>query len=43
MSLAPGSHKQAKDLVYNVISYFKREVDADMPIHDAAKMQGVCM
>jgi hypothetical protein len=29
--------RQARELVYNVFGYFKRKVDAGMPILDAAK------
>jgi hypothetical protein len=32
-------HRQARELVYNVFSYFKREADAGMPVHDVAKAQ----
>jgi hypothetical protein len=32
--------RQARELVYKVFSYLKREADADMPVHDVAKAQG---
>jgi hypothetical protein len=32
-------HRQARVLVYKVFSYFKREADAGMPVHDVAKAQ----
>jgi hypothetical protein len=32
-------HRQAIELVYKVFSYFKREADTDMPVHDVAKAQ----
>jgi hypothetical protein len=31
--------RQARELVYKVYSYFKRESDAGMPVHDVAKAQ----
>jgi hypothetical protein len=34
-------HRQARELVYKVFSYFKRETDAGMPVHDVAKAQDV--
>jgi hypothetical protein len=30
-------HKQARELVYKVFSYFKREAEAGMQVHDVAK------
>jgi hypothetical protein len=32
-------HRQATELVYKIFSYFKRETDAGMPVHDVAKAQ----
>jgi hypothetical protein len=32
-------HRQARQLVYKVFSYFKREADAGVPVHDVAKAQ----
>jgi hypothetical protein len=29
-------HKQARELVYKVFSYFKREAESGMPVHDIA-------
>jgi hypothetical protein len=34
-------HRQARELVYKVFIYFKREADAGMPVHDVAKAQDV--
>jgi hypothetical protein len=34
-------HRQVRDLVYKVFSYFKREADAGMPVHDVAKAQDI--
>jgi hypothetical protein len=31
--------RQAKEVVYEVFSYFKCEADAGMPAHDVAKAQ----
>jgi hypothetical protein len=31
--------RQARELVYKVFSYFKREADSGLSIHDAAKQQ----
>jgi hypothetical protein len=36
-------HRQARELVYKVLSYFKREAAAGMPVHDVAKAQDVCI
>jgi hypothetical protein len=32
-------HRQARELVYKVFSYFKHEADAGMPVHEVAKAQ----
>jgi hypothetical protein len=32
-------HRQVRKLVYKVFSYFKREADTGMPVHDVAKPQ----
>jgi hypothetical protein len=32
-------HRQARESVYKVFSYCKRETDAGMPVHDVAKAQ----
>jgi hypothetical protein len=34
-------HRQARELVYKVSSYFKRDADAGVPVHDVAKAQVV--
>jgi hypothetical protein len=36
-------HRQARELVCEVFSYFKHEADTGMPIHDIAKVQDVCI
>jgi hypothetical protein len=36
-------HRQARELLYKVSSYFKSEADAGMPVHDVAKEQYVLL
>jgi hypothetical protein len=33
------AHRQVRELVYKVLSYFKRETDAGIPVHDVARTQ----
>jgi hypothetical protein len=32
-------HRQTRELVYKLFSYFKCEADTGMPIHDVARVQ----
>jgi hypothetical protein len=34
-------HRQVRELVYKVFSYFKCEADTSMPVHDVAKAQDI--